>query len=109
MPATSSSKDNRHNSRNASDSRNESNNRTANTVRTLTTAGILAKEVKPATACRETNNNMNTINIRDNSSSSREANSEKGGQQQHFTTIVEHWLKLGWLQQRQKKHHGLQQ
>ncbi len=72
MPATSSSRDNRHTSRNASNSRNENNNRTANTVGTLTTTRILAKEVKPATPCREANSNMDTIDIRDNSSSSRE-------------------------------------
>jgi hypothetical protein len=99
MPATSSSKDRR----------NESNNRTANTVGTPSTAGILAEEVKPATACREANNNMDTINIRDDSSSSRKANIQQERQQQQFTTTVEHWQHLGWLQQRQKKHPGNQQ
>ncbi len=44
-----------HNSRNASNSRNKSNNRTANTISTSANAGILAKVVKPATACREGN------------------------------------------------------
>jgi 5,10-methylenetetrahydrofolate reductase len=62
-----------HNSRKASNSRNESNCRTPNTVGTPTTAGMLAKVMKPATASREDNNNMDTINIRDGSSSSREA------------------------------------
>ncbi len=28
------------------------------------TAGMLAKVMKPATACREDNNNINTINMR---------------------------------------------
>jgi hypothetical protein len=34
---------------------------------------MLAKGMKPAIACRENNNNMDTINIRNISSSSREA------------------------------------
>ncbi len=59
-PATSKSKDDSnsisaHNSRNKSNSRNESSNRTANTIRMPAKAGMLAKVVKPATACRETN------------------------------------------------------
>jgi hypothetical protein len=41
-----------HNSRNASNRSNESNIRTSNTVWTPSKAGILAKTVKPATACR---------------------------------------------------------
>jgi hypothetical protein len=53
-----------YNSRNASNSRNESSSRTANTVRTPTTAGMLEKVMKPATACREDNNNIDTINMR---------------------------------------------
>ncbi len=53
-----------HNSRNANNSRNESNSRTANTVGTPTTAGMLAKVIKPATACREDNNSIDTINMR---------------------------------------------
>jgi hypothetical protein len=36
---------------------------------------MLAKVMKPAIACRENNNNMDTINIRDISSSSGEAGS----------------------------------
>jgi hypothetical protein len=47
-----------------SNSRNESNSRTANTVGTPTTAGMLAKVMKPATACREDNNKIDTINMR---------------------------------------------
>ncbi len=42
-----------HNCRDASNSRNESNNKTANTVATPEKAGMLAKVVKPATACRK--------------------------------------------------------
>ncbi len=42
----------------AKKSRNESNNRTAIRVGTPTRAGMLAKLVKLATACREANNNM---------------------------------------------------
>jgi hypothetical protein len=66
--ATSNSKDDNnnmsnHNSRNASNSRNESNSRTANTVG-MPTAGMLAKVMKPATACREDNNNIDTNNMR---------------------------------------------
>jgi hypothetical protein len=52
------------NSRNASNSRNESNSRTANIVGTPTIAGMLAKVMKPATACRENTNNIDTINMR---------------------------------------------
>jgi hypothetical protein len=68
-PATSNSKDESnnmtpHNNRNASNSRNESNSSTANTVRMPITAGIIAKVMKPATACREDINNKNTIDIR---------------------------------------------
>ncbi len=67
--ATSNSKDNSnniiaHNSRNTSNSRNESNSRTAKTVWMPLTVGMLAKVVKPATACREDNNNIDTINMR---------------------------------------------
>jgi hypothetical protein len=69
MTATSNSKDDSNNmtaqnSRNASNSRIESNSRTANTVGTPTIAGILAKVMKPATACREDNNNIDIINMR---------------------------------------------
>jgi hypothetical protein len=46
---------------NASNSRNENDNRTANTVGTPTTAGMLAKVVRPATACRVANNNMTPL------------------------------------------------
>jgi hypothetical protein len=67
--ATSNSKDDSnnvttHNSRNTSNSRNESNSRTANTVGTPTTAGMLAKVIERATARREDNNNIDTINMR---------------------------------------------
>ncbi len=67
--ATSNSKDDSnnmtaHNSRNASNSRYEGNSRTANTVGTPTTAEMLAKVMKPATACSEDNNNIDTINMR---------------------------------------------
>ncbi len=47
-----------HNTRNASNSRNESNSRTANTVGTPIRAGMLAKVMKPATACMDDNNNI---------------------------------------------------
>ncbi len=47
-----------YNNRNASNSRIESNSRIANTI------GMLAKVMKPATACREENNNIDTINMR---------------------------------------------
>ncbi len=57
---------------NTSNSRTERNNRTTNTVATGTTAEMLTA-VKPAKACREANNNMDIINIKDNSSTSREA------------------------------------
>ncbi len=67
--ATSNSKDDNnnmtaHNSRNASNSRNESKSRTANTVGTPIRAGMLAKVMKPATACMEDNHNIDTINMR---------------------------------------------
>jgi hypothetical protein len=42
-----------HNSRNTSNSRNESKNSTANTIWKPVKAGMLAKVVKLATACRE--------------------------------------------------------
>jgi hypothetical protein len=42
---------------------------------------MLAKVMKPAIACSENNNNMNTINIRDISSSSREASNIQQGHQ----------------------------
>jgi hypothetical protein len=54
---------------NASNSRNEGNNSTANTAGTTAKAGMLAKVVKPATACRETNYSRDTINIREDSKS----------------------------------------
>jgi hypothetical protein len=66
-------------------------------TQTPTTAGMLAKVVKLATACREANNNMDTINIRDNSSSSREASNiqqVRQQQQQEIKTIVEYWQQL---------------
>jgi hypothetical protein len=44
---------NQNGNRNTINSRNESNNRAANTVWTLSTAGILRKTVKLATAWRE--------------------------------------------------------
>jgi hypothetical protein len=50
-------------------SSNESSNRTANTVGTPAKAEVLAKVVKPPTACRGANYNKDIINIRDNSSS----------------------------------------
>ncbi len=53
-----------YNNRNANNSRNESKSRTANTVGTSTIAGMMAKVMKPATACREDNNNIDTINMR---------------------------------------------
>jgi hypothetical protein len=53
-PATSKIKDDS-NSITAHNSRNESSNKTANTKRMPAKAGILAKVVKPATACREAN------------------------------------------------------
>jgi hypothetical protein len=52
-----------HNSKNASNSRNESNNRAANTVWTPLKAEMLAKTVKPATACRETNSSRDNRSI----------------------------------------------
>jgi hypothetical protein len=72
--ATSNSKDDSiiltaHNSTNPSN-RNKSNNRTANTVGTLEKAKMLAKVVKPTTACRDT------------SSSSRNSQLEHQQQQQ---------------------------
>ncbi len=48
----------------AHNSRNESNSKTASRVGTPTTAGMLAKVMKPATACREDNNNIDIINMR---------------------------------------------
>ncbi len=51
-----------HNSIDASNSRNESNIRTANKAGTPTIAGMLGKVMKPATACRDDNNYMDTIN-----------------------------------------------
>jgi hypothetical protein len=54
---------------NASNSRNESNNRTINTVGVPAKAGMLAKVVKPATACREANYSRDTIDIREDSRS----------------------------------------
>jgi hypothetical protein len=69
MPTTSNSKDGSNNrtaykNRNASNSRNESNSRIANREGMPTTAGMIAKVMKPATACREENININTINMR---------------------------------------------
>jgi hypothetical protein len=46
-----------------SKSKDDSNSMTAYTFGTPTVAGMLAKLVKPATACREANNNMDTIHI----------------------------------------------
>ncbi len=68
-PATSNNKNDSnsmaaHNGMNAGNSRNESKNRIGNTVGTPTRAGMLAKVRKPATGCREDNNNMDSINIR---------------------------------------------
>jgi hypothetical protein len=60
------------NSRNASNSRNESNNRTAVIAGTPAKACTLAKVVKPLTAWMEANYSMDTINIKDDSSSSRD-------------------------------------
>jgi hypothetical protein len=65
-----------YNSRNASNSRNESNSRAANTVDAPTIAGMLAKVMKPATACREA---MDTIIIRYGSSSSRKSQQHSAG------------------------------
>ncbi len=79
-PAKSYSKDDALTTRN---SKNESKNRAANTV------GVLAKLVKLATACKKANNSMDTINIRDGSSSSGEASNIHQGrqhQQQGLTT-----------------------
>jgi hypothetical protein len=84
-PTSSNSKDDSisktvHNNRNASNSRkesynrNENNYRTANTVGTPAKAGMLAKDVKPATACREISYRRDTINIRDDSSSRGSSN-----------------------------------
>jgi hypothetical protein len=53
-----------HNSRNSSNNRIE-NNMTVNTVGTPSKAGMLAKVVKPSTACSEATNSRDTINIRD--------------------------------------------
>jgi hypothetical protein len=67
-PATSNSKDDSnhmtHNHRFASNSMNESNSRTANTVGTPTTAGTIAKVMKPLPECREDKHNMDTFNMR---------------------------------------------
>ncbi len=89
LPATSNNKDDSNsmtalNSMNAGNSRNESNNRIANTVGTPTTAGMLAKVMKPATACREDNNNMASINIR---KGSRDASNIQQGRQQQQVTL----------------------
>jgi hypothetical protein len=62
-PTTNNSKDDSNNM-SAYNNRNASNSRTANTVGTLTTAGMKAHVMKPATACREDNNNIDTINMR---------------------------------------------
>jgi hypothetical protein len=51
---------------------NESNNRITNTVWTPSTAGMLSKVGKPATACSEANYSRDTINIRSEACSSRE-------------------------------------
>jgi hypothetical protein len=70
---------------------------------------MLAKIVKLATACREANSNMDTTNIRDNSSSSREASNiqqVRQQQQQEIKTIVEYWQQPCWQQQRQLKHYS---
>jgi hypothetical protein len=68
MPATNNIKDDSnimttHNSIKASNSKNESNNRSANTVWTPPKAGMLAKTVKTATACREANSSRDNRNI----------------------------------------------
>jgi len=86
-PATSNSNDESnsttvHKSRNVSYNRNLRNNRTTNTVGAPTTEEMLAKVMKPAPACREDNNNMDTINIRDGSSSCRGASNIQQGRQQ---------------------------
>jgi hypothetical protein len=80
-----------YNNRNANNSRNESNSRTANTVGTPTTAGMIAKVMKPETACRDENNNIPLTS--DGSSSRREiSNIQQGHQQQpqklHYFDIV---------------------
>jgi hypothetical protein len=54
-PTTSNSKDDS-NSMTAYNNRNASNSRTTNTVGTPTTAGMIAKVIEQATACREDNN-----------------------------------------------------
>ncbi len=50
-----------HNSRNESNSRNKSINWTTNTISLSAKAGILAKVVKPATACREGNYSRDSV------------------------------------------------
>ncbi len=56
-------------SRNASNSMNEIKNRTANTIWMPAKEGMIAKVVKPATACREANYSMDTGKLRDGISS----------------------------------------
>jgi hypothetical protein len=48
---------------------NESKNRIADTIWTPAKEGMLAKVVKPATACREAKYSMDTGKLRDGSSS----------------------------------------
>jgi hypothetical protein len=60
-----------------------------------------AKVVKPATACREANNNLDTITFSDNSSNSREASNITG-----TYNYLEQWQQSSLQQQR---HHRCQQ
>ncbi len=47
-----------------SNSNNMTSQNSRNAVGTPTIAGILTKVMKPATACREDNNNIDSINMR---------------------------------------------
>jgi hypothetical protein len=73
---------------NTSNTRTERNNRTTNTVATRTTAGMLTEVVKPATACREANNNMEITSARVEKPTtlSRDASISSRNSQ-----LLEHW------------------
>jgi hypothetical protein len=65
----------------ALNNRNASNSKTASRVG-MPAAGMLAKVIKPATACREDNNNIDTSNMRWQQQQWKVSNIQQGRQQQ---------------------------
>jgi hypothetical protein len=85
-----------YNSRNTNNSRNESKIGAPNAVGAPTKARILAKLVRPATTCKEADNSMDTINIRDDSSTSREASNNHHGRQHQQEDLTNRTLAVVW-------------